>query len=83
MSWLAAFLFTVLCRPGTIYEADGSATEIWGENKSTYYYYELEYTPGTYLYVSLEHKDSVWLLIENKVEYLKESPKNEEFEIQN
>ena len=82
MRWIAAFLFTVLCRPGSILEADGTTTEVWGDHKSTYYYYDLEYPPGAYLYVSSEGRDSVWFLIEDKIEYLKESPKNEEFEIQ-
>jgi len=80
MNYLFLFLFTVLCKPGTIYEYDGTITEVWGNDKKEYYYYNLEYPNGTYLYVSYE-KDSVWFLIENNFEYLYDTPKNEEFEI--
>lgn len=82
MKWLAALLFTVICRPGTIYEVDGSITEIWGTSRSTYYYFDLEYPAGAYLYVSLEGKDSVWFMVEDGVEYLYDVQSNEEFEIQ-
>lgn len=83
MKLIFALLFTVICKPGIITEADGAITEIWGENKREYYYYDLEYPDGVYLYTSLiGDRDSIWFMIsEKEVIYDVDNPKNEEFEL--
>lgn len=88
MKWLAIFLFSVLCKPGTIYEMqdpeyqDAPSTQLQGPKDSEYYYFDLEYESGVYLYIS-NQKDSVWFYIEGKEFYYdSESEKNEEFVVQ-
>lgn len=80
MKLVFLLLFTVICKSGIIYEYDGTITELYGKNKNEYYFYELEYPSGAYLYVS-NSKDSVWFGIEgNEIFFDSDS---EEFEIQN
>ena len=53
--------------------------QLYGQNKNEYYYYDLEYPSGAYLYVS-NSKDSVWFGIEgNEIFFETDS---EEFEVQ-
>lgn len=82
MKLVFAFIFTVLCKPGSIYNYDGQFMELSGD-KREYYYYELDYEDGTYLYVSY-FKDSVYFSIYDKeIYYELYKPSNEEFAIQN
>jgi hypothetical protein len=54
--------------------------ELSGDKKE-YYYYELDYEDGTYLYVSIL-KDSVWFSVnKDEVYYELYKPSNEEFDI--
>lgn len=82
MKLIFAFIFSVICKPGIIYEADGTITEMYGDKKE-YYYYDLDYPDGTYLYVSLS-KDSCFFLVSGKeVTYEWCNHSKEEFDIQN
>lgn len=84
MKFVISLLFIVLCKPGIIYEYDGTITEMTGDSKYTYYYYDLDYPDGTYLYVSIL-KDSVWFVVEDKEFFYlnnNNSMFNEEFEKQ-
>lgn len=77
-------MFTVVCRSGIIYEADGTMTELFTPNRYDYYYFDLEYPDGTYLYVS-NLKDSVWFSISQEEFYYENNNNsmfNDEFEIQ-
>jgi len=89
MKLVFAFIFTVLCKPGTIYEygdtvgSELPSTELQGSSNSEYYYFDLEYEDGVYLYSS-NQRDSVWFYIEGKEVYYDDlgSKKNQEFEVQ-
>lgn len=81
---LLGVVFTVLCKPGVIYQLGEIQTELAAdEGDSYYYFYNIDLEDGAYLYVSNYEKDSVWFLIENsEIEYLfpKQKFKNEKFE---
>lgn len=82
MKLVFAFIFTVLCKPGFVYNYDGQFMELSGDKKE-YYYYELDYEDGTYLYVSIL-KDSVYFSVSgDEVYYELYKPSNEEFEFKN
>lgn len=61
MKWL--LIFTVICLKGTIWEIDGTSTDLLEDGE-----YVLEYENGSYLYTS-ENKDSVFFYIENDFYY--------------
>jgi hypothetical protein len=72
MFHVALFLiFTAICKPGIIYEYDGTSTDIIAEDNNSYYEYNnLEFPDGVYLYKS-NNRDSVWFIIEGKeISYL-------------
>lgn len=80
MKLIFALIFTVMCKPGSIYTYDGNFMELAGD-KYEYYYYELDYEDGTYLYVSTL-KDSVWFSVSgNQIDYDFNKPSNEEFDL--
>ena len=82
MRLIFALIFTVICKPGMIYEADDTITEMAGD-KYEYYYFELDYPDGTYLYVSTL-KDSCFFIVSDKeVLYEWYNHSKEEFDIQN
>lgn len=87
MKWVAIFLFTVLCKPGFIYEvaedySQNPSTELQGSSDSEYYYFNLEHEDGVYLYVS-NLRDTVWFYVEGQeVYYDTKAKNNEEFEVQ-
>lgn len=80
MNLIVSLIFTVLCKPGSIYNYDGQFMELSGD-KYEYYYYELDYEDGTYLYVSTL-RDSVWFGVNgSEVYYELYKPSNEEFDL--
>ena len=82
MKLIFAFIFFVICKPGMIYEADGTITEMAGD-KYEYYEYELDYPDGVYLYTSIL-KDSVFFLVsEKEITYEWYNHSKDEFDIQN
>lgn len=79
MKYLAAFLFTVICKPGYLYKINEEC-EIIGD-RGVYYYYNLDLTSDVYLYVSYG-RDSVWFYVEQDyIDYLNNGLKNTEFQI--
>lgn len=78
------FIFTVVCKPGSIYDNNlEKVTELQDPDGTSDYFYfnDIELEEGVYLYVS-KHQDSVFFLIEgNEFDYVFEDDKNTEFQI--
>ena len=83
-------LFTFLCKPGFIYEiaedySENPSTELQGNSDKEYYYFEdMEFESGVYLYVS-NKKDTVWFYIEGEQIYYEQPDAviNEQFQLIN
>jgi hypothetical protein len=83
MSFLIAFLFNIICKPGTIICGDETQTSLIGNDNNYYYFYDVELKAGSYCYISVDN-DTTWFYIEGgSLFYIfpKKKWSNEQFEV--
>ena len=77
------FTFTVICKPGGIYDNEMEQVvdlQYFEKTKETFYFEDIELESGVYLYLSQDREDSVFFLIEgDEIEYLYTKANNEDF----
>lgn len=84
MKLIFLFLFTLICKPGTIIRGDDFQMSLIAPEKSSYYFFEdIELEAGSYCYIS-DNQDTTWFFIEHSKLYYtfpKQKWNNEQIEV--